>query len=208
MHSSSATGTSTPRRSTATNGRSGRRGGERCAARRGIRDDEAAAEPAGQERATLEESLAALGLDHVDLWLIHWPPGGQARPEVWERLLGLQAQGLARTSASAITAFGNRRARAGDGPAAGGQPDRVGPRAVRLGGSRRASHAEAFSSRATARSGRRTSATRDSSRSRRPQRHTCAGRPALARRASGRRDPEVGEPRPDRRERRRSSTSR
>ena len=50
----------------------------------------------GRERATLEESLAALGLDYVDLWLIHWPPGGRARPDVWERLLGLQAEGLTR----------------------------------------------------------------------------------------------------------------
>jgi len=51
---------------------------------------------AGRERATLEESLASLGLDYVDLWLIHWPPGGRARPDVWERLLELQAEGLAR----------------------------------------------------------------------------------------------------------------
>ena len=51
---------------------------------------------AGRERATLEESLAALGLDFVDLWLIHWPPGGRARPDVWERLLELQREGLAR----------------------------------------------------------------------------------------------------------------
>ena len=51
---------------------------------------------AGRERATLEESLAALGLDYVDLWLIHWPPGGRARPDVWEQLLELQAEGLAR----------------------------------------------------------------------------------------------------------------
>ena len=51
---------------------------------------------AGRERQTLTESLAALGLDDVDLWLIHWPPGGRARPDVWERLLELQAEGLAR----------------------------------------------------------------------------------------------------------------
>ena len=49
----------------------------------------------GRERRTLEESLSALRLDHVDLWLIHWPPGGRARPDVWERLLELQADGLA-----------------------------------------------------------------------------------------------------------------
>ena len=50
----------------------------------------------GRERETLAESLAALGVDHVDLWLIHWPPGGRARPDVWERLLEAQAVGLAR----------------------------------------------------------------------------------------------------------------
>ena len=33
---------------------------------------------AGRERATLRDSLDALGLGYVDLWLIHWPPGGRA----------------------------------------------------------------------------------------------------------------------------------
>lgn len=51
---------------------------------------------AGRERETLAESLDALGFDYVDLWLIHWPPGGRARPDVWERLLELQTEGLAR----------------------------------------------------------------------------------------------------------------
>lgn len=51
---------------------------------------------AGRERATLEDSLDALGFAYVDLWLIHWPPSGGARPDVWERLLKLQAEGLAR----------------------------------------------------------------------------------------------------------------
>ena len=51
---------------------------------------------AGRERETLAESLDALGVDYVDLWLIHWPPGGRARPDVWERLLELQTEGLAR----------------------------------------------------------------------------------------------------------------
>jgi diketogulonate reductase-like aldo/keto reductase len=49
----------------------------------------------GRERETLAASLDALGFDDVDLWLIHWPPGG-ARPDVWERLLELRADGLAR----------------------------------------------------------------------------------------------------------------
>ena len=51
---------------------------------------------ADRERATLEDSLGALGFGYVDLWLIHWPPSGGARPDVWERLLELQAEGLAR----------------------------------------------------------------------------------------------------------------
>jgi diketogulonate reductase-like aldo/keto reductase len=51
---------------------------------------------AGRERETLEESLAALGLDQVDLWLIHWPPRGGARPDVWERFLEAHDDGLAR----------------------------------------------------------------------------------------------------------------
>jgi diketogulonate reductase-like aldo/keto reductase len=51
---------------------------------------------AGRERETLEQSLDDLGLAQVDLWLIHWPPAGGARPDVWARLLELQAEGLAR----------------------------------------------------------------------------------------------------------------
>lgn len=50
---------------------------------------------AGRERQTLEASLAALGLDAVDLWLIHWPPGGAGVP-VWRAFLDLQAEGRTR----------------------------------------------------------------------------------------------------------------
>ena len=40
----------------------------------------------GRERATLEASLAALGVDHVDLWLIHWPPSSPADSiPMWRR---------------------------------------------------------------------------------------------------------------------------
>lgn len=49
---------------------------------------------AGNERKVIEVSLDLLGLDHVDLWLIHWPPDG-ARPDVWEQLLALRDEGLA-----------------------------------------------------------------------------------------------------------------
>jgi 2,5-diketo-D-gluconate reductase A len=50
----------------------------------------------GHERETLEESLASLGVDQVDLWLIHWPPSGSARPDVWEKFLEARRDGLAR----------------------------------------------------------------------------------------------------------------
>jgi len=52
---------------------------------------------AGRERLTLTESLAALGTDHLDLWLIHWPPGKQARPDVWQQLRQARDEGLVRS---------------------------------------------------------------------------------------------------------------
>jgi 2,5-diketo-D-gluconate reductase A len=53
------------------------------------------ADRVGEERATIEASLEALGLDHVDLWLVHWPPAGDASPHVWDALLALRDEGLA-----------------------------------------------------------------------------------------------------------------
>ena len=52
------------------------------------------AEHAGRERQTLEESLTRLGVDQLDLWLVHWPPDGQAAPHVWEELVRAQQDGL------------------------------------------------------------------------------------------------------------------
>jgi len=49
----------------------------------------------GRERQTLEESLTKLGLDHVDLWLVHWPPNKQATPQAWEQFIAAQQEGLA-----------------------------------------------------------------------------------------------------------------
>ncbi|WP_168927698.1 aldo/keto reductase [Planctomonas deserti] len=49
----------------------------------------------GHERATLEESLGKLGLDHVDLWLVHWPPNKQATPEAWAEFVKARDEGLA-----------------------------------------------------------------------------------------------------------------
>ncbi|HET6174147.1 MAG TPA: aldo/keto reductase [Gaiellales bacterium] len=51
---------------------------------------------AGRERETIEASLAALGVEHLDLWLIHWPPGGQARPSTWKAFVEARADGLTR----------------------------------------------------------------------------------------------------------------
>jgi 2,5-diketo-D-gluconate reductase A len=50
---------------------------------------------AGRERETIEASLRALGTDYVDLWLIHWPPGGSA-PGTWRQFLAARDEGLAR----------------------------------------------------------------------------------------------------------------
>jgi 2,5-diketo-D-gluconate reductase A len=53
-------------------------------------------ERARHELQTLDESLSLLGVEFVDLWLVHWPPGSQARPEMWEQFLGAQNKGKAR----------------------------------------------------------------------------------------------------------------
>ncbi|QGN32012.1 aldo/keto reductase [Microlunatus sp. Gsoil 973] len=49
----------------------------------------------GRERQTLEESLTKLGLDRVDLWLVHWPPNKEATPQAWEQFIAAQQEGLA-----------------------------------------------------------------------------------------------------------------
>ena len=51
---------------------------------------------AGHERRTLEASLKALGMDYVDLWLIHWPPNRGAGGQMWKQLLALRDEGLTR----------------------------------------------------------------------------------------------------------------
>jgi 2,5-diketo-D-gluconate reductase A len=49
----------------------------------------------GKERPTLERSLDALRTDHVDLWLIHWPPNGSG-VATWEAFTELAQEGLTR----------------------------------------------------------------------------------------------------------------
>ncbi|MCL3862755.1 aldo/keto reductase [Actinotalea sp. K2] len=51
---------------------------------------------AGRERETLEQSLRLLGLGHVDLWLVHWPPNKQATPGTWQAFRELRDEGLVR----------------------------------------------------------------------------------------------------------------
>lgn len=42
---------------------------------------------AGREQETLEGSLRDLGMEYVDLWLVHWPPNGEARPDTWQAFI-------------------------------------------------------------------------------------------------------------------------
>ena len=49
-----------------------------------------------ETRAAFETSRAALGLDVVDLYLIHAPSGGAERVAEWRALTDLKAEGLAR----------------------------------------------------------------------------------------------------------------
>ncbi|MEU8893330.1 aldo/keto reductase [Streptomyces sp. NPDC048442] len=47
-------------------------------------------------RQALEKSLTELGLDQVDLWLLHYPPRQDPLPHVWASMLALREEGLAR----------------------------------------------------------------------------------------------------------------
>ncbi len=46
----------------------------------------------------IEASLRRLGTDYVDLWLIHWPPGGRASPKAWEQVLAQRELGKTRAA--------------------------------------------------------------------------------------------------------------
>jgi 2,5-diketo-D-gluconate reductase A len=52
---------------------------------------------AGRERETIDASLKDLGVDFVDLWLVHWPPNGEARPETWKAFIEALEQGKTRS---------------------------------------------------------------------------------------------------------------
>ena len=76
-------------------------------------------ENAGREAQTLDASLKALGTDHVDLWLVHWPPNGEARPETWKAFIAALEQGKARSigvSNYSIAQIDELIAATGEGP--------------------------------------------------------------------------------------------
>ncbi|HEX6970150.1 MAG TPA: aldo/keto reductase [Micromonosporaceae bacterium] len=52
---------------------------------------------AGRERRSLAESLAALGVDYLDLWLIHWPPDPDPGTDIWRAFLAARDEGLVRS---------------------------------------------------------------------------------------------------------------
>jgi 2,5-diketo-D-gluconate reductase A len=54
------------------------------------------ARDAGRERKILNASLRGLGTDHLDLWLVHWPPRGRTSVSVWREFLELRDEGLVR----------------------------------------------------------------------------------------------------------------
>lgn len=49
---------------------------------------------AGRVQQTLQESLRQLGLQRLDLWLIHWPPGGTAGVDSWREFVAAREAGL------------------------------------------------------------------------------------------------------------------
>lgn len=52
---------------------------------------------AKRARATISESLRALGTSYVDLWLVHWPPRRRASPRLWQEFLAIRDEGLSRS---------------------------------------------------------------------------------------------------------------
>jgi diketogulonate reductase-like aldo/keto reductase len=61
-------------------------------------------ECAGKERATLDASLRALGVDAIDLWLIHWPARRGASVKIWREFRAARDAGLIR--AAGVSNFG------------------------------------------------------------------------------------------------------
>jgi 2,5-diketo-D-gluconate reductase A len=51
---------------------------------------------AGRERQVIRASLDAMGLDHLDLWLIHWPVARGKGAGTWQRFIEARDAGLTR----------------------------------------------------------------------------------------------------------------
>lgn len=52
-------------------------------------------ERAGREQETIAASLKQLGIHTVDLWLIHWPPGGGQSVRIWREFIAARDAGQA-----------------------------------------------------------------------------------------------------------------
>lgn len=50
----------------------------------------------GREREVLKQSLADFQTDYLDLWMIHWPPGGSAGVQAWKEFVRVRDEGLVR----------------------------------------------------------------------------------------------------------------
>ena len=72
----------------------------RALAESGVRRDEVFVttkcppDNAGKELDTLRKSLELLQLDHVDLWLIHWPGAGSVNTDMWKAFIEARDAGL------------------------------------------------------------------------------------------------------------------
>ena len=83
-------------------------------------------ERAGRERATLDASLRALGVDAVDLWLIHWPPRAAGRSRCGEQFVAARDEGRARAIGVSNYGIGEiDELTSATGETPGGQPDPV-----------------------------------------------------------------------------------
>ena len=51
---------------------------------------------AGRMRETIADSLKALRTDHVDLWLVHWPPRSRNLVPLWRDFIAVRDEGLTR----------------------------------------------------------------------------------------------------------------